>query len=225
MVSGTDRVAEALDVADIRAERRGRERLARLSPAERRFYVWILRRFASAAPPSAETTRAAASDLELDPEQALASIAREDLVHTDRDGRPVVAYPFSANDRGHRVVIDGAHEVQAMCAIDALAIAPMLELPIEIVSRDPISGREIHVRLNPGEAASWQPEGAVVLAGSACCDGPSFRGCCDVLNFYETPANAERYLLEHSELSGTLLSIPEAIEAGRVLFGDVLKED
>lgn len=217
MASITDCVSEALDAADIRADRRGRKRLARLSRPERRFFVWILRQFATAAPPSANATRAAAVQQDLDPDEGLAALAREDLVHTDSDGRPVVAYPFSANERGHRVVIDGAHEVQVMCAIDALGIAPMLDLPIEIASHDPFSGGEIRVQLDPGKTAGWQPEGAVVVAGSACCDGPSFRGCCDVLNFFETPASAERYLLNHPDVNGTLISIPEAIEAGRIV--------
>jgi hypothetical protein len=151
--------------------------------------------------------------------------ARDDLVHLDKDGRPRVAYPFSASDRGHHVVIDGTSEVQAMCAIDALGIAPMLDLPVEIVSRDPITNGEIRVHLHPDEPASWQPEGAVVLAGSACCDGPSFRGCCDVLNFFETTANAARYLREHSEITGAPITIPEAAKAGRDLFGNLLRDD
>ena len=64
----------------------------------------------------------------------------------------------------------------AMCAIDALGIAPMLGLPIEVRSRDPISGGEVHVQLHPGEQPDWQPKKAVVLAGSTHCDGPSFGG-------------------------------------------------
>lgn len=224
MTSGADRVVEALEVAEIRPDRWGRRRLAGLSPAERRFYVWILRQFAAAAPPSAAATRAAADELDLDPQQALPTLAREDLVHTD-DGRPLVAYPFSANDRGHRVLVDGLRKVQAMCAIDALGIAPMLDLPIEISSGDPIGGVAIHVQLEPGGPATWQPESAVVVAGSACCDGPSFGGCCDVLHFFESQRSGERYLLERSDVRGTVISIPDAVEAGRVVFGDVLKED
>ncbi|MGH2934325.1 MAG: organomercurial lyase [Gaiellaceae bacterium] len=112
-----------------------------------------------------------------------------------------------------------------MCAIDALGIAPMLDLPIEIVSHDAISGAEIRVQLDPDGTATWQPDDAVVLAGSARCDGPSFCGCCDVLNFFETPANAERYLLEHAEIRGTVITIPEATEAGRTVFGDALRDD
>ena len=220
-----DRSAVALDAAGIRPERRGRARLSRLTQPERDLYRWLLQRFATGEPPSGEAIRAAAGDLGLGADDALAVFAREDLVHVDGGGRPTVAYPFSARDRGHRVLIDSAREVQAMCAIDALGIAPMLGQPIEVSSRDPISGREVRVELTPGSAATWQPAEAVVLAGSMRCDGPSFGGCCDVLNFFETLENAQRYLQERPEITGTPISIPEAAEAGRIVFGDVLRED
>ena len=220
-----NRAARALDAAEIAPERRGRARLSRLTQPERELYRWLLQRFAIGEPPSGEAIRAAAGDFGLDPDDALAVFAREDLVHLDDGGRPTVAYPFSARDRGHRVLIDAAHEVQAMCAIDALGIAPMLEQPIEVHSRDPISGGEVHVQLTPGEQPTWGPAEAVVLAGSTCCEGPSFGGCCDVLNFFETLENAQHYLHEHPEITGTPISIPEAAEAGRIVFGEVLRED
>jgi hypothetical protein len=225
MAVAASRVAEALRAADIPEERRGVARVSQLSQAERGFYFWILRQFAAAAPPSADATSAAAVALGLDPGAATAVLARDDLVHTDSDGQPTVAYPFSASERGHAVLIDGRHEVQAMCAIDALAIAPMLNLPTTIVAHDSISGTEIRVQVDPDIEATWQPHGAVVLAGSTCCDGPSFRGCCDVLNFFETQETAERYLRDHPEITGTSISIPGAIEAGRLVFGDLLKEN
>ena len=46
-------------------------------------------------------------------------------------------YPFSGHPTPHRVRFDG-REVYAMCAIDALGVAPMLHRPIEVVSSDPI---------------------------------------------------------------------------------------
>jgi hypothetical protein len=101
----------------------------------------------------------------------------------------------------------------------------MLGLPIEIRSRDPISGGEIHVQLHPEGSARCQPEGAVVLTGSTRREGPSFGGCCDVLNFFETTENAHGYLREHPEINGAPITIPEAAEAGRVVFGDVHRED
>jgi Alkylmercury lyase len=122
------------------------------------------------------------------------------------------------------VLIEGQRWVEAMCAIDALGIAPMLGLPVEIHSHDPVNAGEVWVRLDPREGAWWEPEVAVVPSGSACCEGPSFRGCCDVLNFFETRANAERYLAENASVSGRPISLPEAIEAGRIVFGDVFTE-
>jgi hypothetical protein len=212
---------DALRAADIRPERRGRARTHPLTSAEREFYFWILRQFAAARPPSGEATRAAVARFELDSTEAIPILAREDLVHVDATGRPVVAYPFSAEPRGHRVLIDGERWVEAMCAIDALGIAPMLGLPIEVYSHDPVSGGETWVRLDPGEGAWWEPQEAVVVSGSASCEGPSYCGCCDVLNFFERRENAERYLAEHREVAGSSISLPEAIEAGRIVFGDV----
>jgi Alkylmercury lyase len=66
---------------------------------------------------------------------------------------------------------------------------------------------------------------AVVLAGSVCCEGPSFRSCCDVLNFFERREDAERCPAENPSVSGHPISLQEAIEAGRLVFGDLLRED
>jgi hypothetical protein len=216
---------DALRAAEIRPERHGVARTRRLSLEQRRLYFWILRQFAAAAPPTGAATRAAAEALGLDVADVFRVFAREDLVHLDATGRPVVAYPFSAEPRGHRVLIDGERWVEAMCAIDALGIAPMVGLSIEIYSRDRVSGSEIWVRLDPSEGAWWEPQEAVVVSGSAGCESPSFRGCCDVLNFFERRENAERYLAENPSVSGSPISLPEAIEAGRIVFGDVLREE
>jgi Alkylmercury lyase len=218
------RALDALRAAEIRPERQGAARTRRLAAAQRELYFWILREFAAARTPSADATRTAATRTGVDFQDVISVLAREDLVHVDASGRPLVAYPFSAKPRGHRVLIDGKRWVEAMCAIDALGIAPMLQLPVEIHSRDPLSGGEIRVRLDPSEGAWWEPEEAVVLSGSACCEGPSFLGCCDVLNFFETRENAERYLAQNTSVSGHPISLPEAIEAGRIVFGDVLRE-
>jgi hypothetical protein len=214
----------ALHAAEIPRSRRGDERTRRLSAAERQLYRWILREFAAATPPSGEATRAAADALGLDAADTFRILAREDLIHVDASGRPVVAYPFSVKPRGHRVLIGGNRWVEAMCAIDALGIAPMLARPIEIHSRDPIAGGEIRLRLDPGGDAWWEPQQMVVLTGSVCRDGPSFRGCCDVINFFENNENAGRYLAKNPSVSGHPIALPEAIDAGRIVFGDLLQE-
>jgi len=226
-VSSTEQVSvgalEALRAAEIPPERCGAERTARLSEAERTLYVWILHRFSEGDTPDAATVHEAAGSLGLEPDQALATLAAEDLVHTDPSGRIVVAYPFSGRPTAHRVQIAGGRFVWAMCAIDALGIAPMLDLPIEVRSSDPITGDEIQVQIAANAAAHWQPAEAVVLAGSACA-GPSFSGCCAVLNFFSSAASAEQYLREHPDVRGHAISLPEALEAGRLVFGSILED-
>jgi hypothetical protein len=116
------------------------------------------------------------------------------------------------------------HQVDAMCAIDALGIAPMFGEPIEITSRDPLSGDEVRAHLTPDGDAAWQPDSAVVLTGATGGCGESFRGCCPVLNFFASAQNAERYLSAHPDVKGFAISIPEAVAVGGAVFGDVLEE-
>ena len=224
LLATADPVARALRAAAIPNARRGSKRAARLDVAERQLYRWILDRFGQARPPKPEQLRKRALALALEPSDALARLAREDLVHTDAAGAVCVAYPFSGRPRGHRVTIDDRGVVEAMCAIDALGIASMLNLPVEISSRDPISGTEIRVHVDPNDGAQWEPADAVVLAGTVSCEGPSYGGCCDVLNFFDSADSAERYLAQHPKVSGGPIAIPVALEAGRAIFAEILAE-
>lgn len=218
-------VEALLEAAAIPSERRGRARTRRLDNRERGLYRWLLRRFADGGPPAAEL-ECRADHLDIDLAEATAVFAADDLVHLDpATGAVLVAYPFSSAPRGHRVLIDGDRWVEAMCAIDALGIAAMLQRPIEVFSRDPLSGGEVWVRVDPGDGAWWEPEQAVVLAGSVCVDGPSFRSCCGVINFFESGEHALRYLLAHPEGTGHAIAVPEAIATGAAIFSDLLKED
>jgi Alkylmercury lyase len=217
-------VAAALATAEIPPSKLGPARRARLSEAERELYFWILRRFSSDGRPSSEEVRAAAESLGIGHEQALETLTREDLLHRGADGEISVAYPFSGRPTAHRVRFSGGHEVDAMCAIDALGVAPMLGEAIEVESRDPVSGKGIQVQVAPDGTAEWRPQSAVVVAGAIRNQGDACCGCCPVLNFFVSPTNAERWLAEHPEVRGDVISMEEAAAAGRAVFGGVLTE-
>ena len=221
-VEGDAAPLDALRAAEIRPKRQGAARTHRLSVGQHQLYRWILRQFAAANPPTGAATHAAAGTLGLDATDAFRVLASEDLVHFDPTGRPIVAYPFSAEPRGHRVLIDGERLVEAMCAIDALGMAPMLNVSIEINSPDPLTKSEIWVRLDPGDGAWWEPDAAVVLDGCVDTRGPSFRSCCTTLNFFESGESALSYLVANPGVSGQVISVQEAIELGRYTFGDLL---
>jgi alkylmercury lyase len=215
-------VAAALATAEIPPSKLGPARRARLTDAERELYFWILRHFRARGGPSKAETREAAGRLAIDVGRALETLAREDLVHRGTDGEIAVAYPFSGRPTGHRVRFPDGHEVDAMCAIDALGIAPMFDVPIDVDSGDPVSGDAIQARIAPDGAAEWWPASAVVVAGVLDRQSDSCRGCCPVLNFFVTAANGERWLAEHPEVRGKVISMDEAAAAGKAVFGGVL---
>jgi hypothetical protein len=78
--------------------------------------------------------------------------------------------------------------------------------PIEIASRDPMNGDGIRTRVAPDGAAEWSPAEAVVVAGVLERESDSCYGCCPVLNFFASRANAERWLAEHWEARGDVIS-------------------
>jgi Alkylmercury lyase len=172
MSAGGGSWQRAFDATGIPAQRRGQARLARLSDAERGLYQWILRSFADGLPPKRDAANKTALRLGLEPAQAFAKLAREDLVHRDpRTGEIVVAYPFSGRPTAHRVRISERRNVNAMCAVDALGIPLMLREPSEITSRDPLTEEEIRIQVDPGGQVRWEPEDAAVFAGAQRRDG------------------------------------------------------
>jgi hypothetical protein len=220
-----ERVAAALALAEIPPSKLGQARRSRLSGSERALYFWILRGFAEGGRPTREELGREAERLGLELEPVLAALRREDLVHLGGDGEITVAYPFSGVPTAHRVRFPNGQEAFAMCAIDALGIAQMLDQPIEITSGDPLSHEPFHANLSPDGSASWQPETAAVVAGLNDRHADSCSGCCPVLNFFASTENAERWLNEHPQVHGEVITIDDAITAGRAIFADVLTEN
>jgi alkylmercury lyase-like protein len=216
------RVAAALATAEIPPSKLGPARRARLTDVESELYLWILRQFATDGRPRSMDVRAAAERLGIDAERVLETLAGEDLVHRGADGEITVAYPFSGPPTTHKVRFPGGHQVDAMCAIDALGVAPMFGEPIEVESRDPVSGEVIGARVAPNGAAEWWPESAVVVAGAIRSQGDACCGCCPVLNFFASTPNAGHWLAEHPEMRGDVISMNEAAAVGRAVFSDVL---
>src|SRR5882724_4585520 len=219
----TETVADALTSAGIPESKVGQCRGGRLGSAERELYVWMLQGFAQGSPPSANAIRTEVTRLGLDPDQTRHRLATEDLIHFDGEGRSRLLTRFRANRRSTAYALRALRSMP--CAIDALGVAPMFKRPIFIDSSDPLTNAKISIWLQPDGTGTWQPKEAGVVTGRACADGAAFEGCCQVLNFFASRENAERYLLEHGEASGFPITMPHAIEVGRAIFGAVLKDD
>ncbi len=159
----------------------------------------------------------------VDREATLGELAARDMIARDpATGALTVAYPFSAVPTAHRVLVDEARPVYAMCAVDALGIPFMLGRDATIMSADPISGAPIRIEVRAG-AASWEPGGAVIfVCASHGCTGPSH---CAAINFFASAASAGHFRQAHPEVEGCVLGPAEALEAGRRVFGALLADE
>ncbi len=76
--------------------------------------------------------------------QALGHIVDSKLIVLDAEGNPAGAYPFTSEQREHKVHINGV-TAHCMCALDALAVSPMFDRPTVIDSVCRVSGEPIHI--------------------------------------------------------------------------------
>lgn len=76
--------------------------------------------------------------------RSLDNIVASKLIVLDDDGNPAGAYPFTSEEREHKVHINGviAH---CMCALDALSVSPMFEQSTVIDSVCRETGEAIHL--------------------------------------------------------------------------------
>lgn len=200
-------------------------RLGGLTESKRRLHQRILRSMASGRRVEARHLARWAGDERLDLESAMEELEGRDLALRDpRTGAISVAYPFSASPTAHRVRLAGDVRGYGMCAIDALGVAFMTRQAVEIRSTDAGTRAEIEICVNPHGASDWRPRDAVVVLG--CADGGASADCmCPHTNFAVSPASGQAQLDALAGCSGSLLSMPEAIEAGRDIFGALLTND
>lgn len=204
----------------------GRGGRGRIAPSERGLravHQAVLRSFAqTGGPPETSLLEDAAAPF--DAAQALAELAQGDFLCLDDAGRITAAYPFSALPTAHRVQIAGGASAYAMCAIDALGIAPMAGSKAVIQSADPSTGQPITVTVD-GSNSEWHPGTALVFAGRTGSEyaGPSAAICCGYMNFFATRAAAAAWAHAHPEITGGILSQDRAIEVGKQIFGQLLR--
>jgi len=79
--------------------------------------------------------------------QAIEILEKNDMVTFSKDREPVGAYPFTMSLREHTVVVNG-FKVHAMCALDALAVAPMFNTNTAISSECRGTGEIIKILMS-----------------------------------------------------------------------------
>ncbi len=100
-----------------------------------------------------------------------AEVARQALVALDdddviliRDGQIDIAYPFSASPTPFLVQLPGGKERYTCCAMDALGIAPMVGLSVEIRSRCHHCAMSLEFSTSP-DGPGLEAEGVMLWIG------------------------------------------------------------
>lgn len=78
-------------------------------------------------------------------DEAVNVLKTNDMVVFSCSGQPIGAYPFTMEEREHKVRVNG-HTVNAMCALDALAVSPMFGVDTEISSKCRATGAPVTVK-------------------------------------------------------------------------------
>lgn len=146
---------------------------------------------------------------------ALGALVAGDWAGRDEAGAIVALYPFSIVPTPVRVRI-GESERYAMCAIDALGVAPMLDTAIGIESSCQVCGAAITLTVGPTGGRACLPETVVVVYRRTV--GPAYLSRCGATRFFCSTDDARAWLATNGGPDDLLLSPDEAFARGREIF-------
>jgi mercuric reductase len=143
---------------------------------------------------------------------------------TAEDAEVLGAYPMTTENTPHKVVF-GEHSVNAMCAVDALAIGPVFGVKTRIDSKCHVTGTPIRIQqqgaeiieANPSQeirvGIRWQPVNNTCAAHTLCTE----------MIFLKDQQVAEAWSMKHGS-GADVMTLPEAIELGVAFFTPLLEE-
>lgn len=142
-----------------------------------------------------------------------------DMITLDESGDILGCYPFTMEQRVHRIRLNG-FEVHAMCALDALAPAAMFECRTEVDSECAVSKQAVHLELDNqqvlnADSVAGLHFGINWMAASGCCSCSD--SLCTEMLFLIDPQTAQSWLAEDSE-NRQIFNLNEAISFSAGFF-------
>jgi hypothetical protein len=154
---------------------------------------------------------------------ALWTLAANDLIVLDALGRAVGAYPVTVEQTPHRVRVNG-NDISAMCAFDAVSVAPMFGTETVVHSRCPMTGEPILIEQHGRRIKKVLPSPAVMVGiwwrnpGSV-----AARNFCPGIVFLRDGAAAQAWRAVDIANRDTV-SLEDAVDAGTRFFEPLLEE-
>ena len=152
-------------------------------------------------------------------EQAFQILARNDLIVLDVEQQMIMgAYPLTYEVTPHVIEVNG-HAINAMCALDALSVAPMFGVETGIKSSCAISGTPVSIHMQGEQVVTAVEEGDNLYVGirwqQPC--GAAAHSLCRDMVFLLGEEAAEKWQ-QRSEIEGSVFDLPTAVAIGSVFF-------
>jgi len=236
--SGPERLLEAL--RHLHSVLPLKRRQESLPPHLRSLHRFILRSLAEQGHPPRRAEIAAMLGSERSALNALAVLGTSDLVVLnsrctkdaatkryileDPEGVEIVgAYPMTTAKTPHEVKVFG-QSIHAMCALDALAIAPMFCTETWIESRCHETGNPVRIHQNDMKILEARPAGVYFGIRWQKVEGCAARGLCKEMVFLDDVTTARAWQDTDPEAI-EVFSLREALEFGAAFFVPLVEEE
>jgi hypothetical protein len=156
--------------------------------------------------------------------QAFQLLAKQDLIVLDVEQQMIMgAYPMTYEVTPHIVEVNG-HAINAMCALDALAVAPMFGIATRIKSSCVISGESVLIRMLGEQVESLEAPADlhVGIRWQSPCGAAAHSLCRDMV--FLGGQEAVYKWQQRSEAEGSVFDIPAAVAIGAAFFRPLLAE-
>jgi mercuric reductase len=151
-------------------------------------------------------------------DESLQRLSADDLIVLDSKGkRPVGAYPVTLENTPHTILVNG-NTIHAMCALDALSVAPMFNTEVVIDSVCYVSRSPVHIYMQGSNIVEAQPSMDVTV-GIRWQDPSAVaaRSLCLEMVFLKDQKTSKTW--QGSDVDNmSLFTLPEAIEFGKAFF-------
>ena len=155
-------------------------------------------------------------------QQAFQALAQNDLIVLDVEQQMIMgAYPLSYEVTPHVVEVNG-HPINAMCALDAVSVAPMFGVETNIKSSCAIAGTPVSIHMQGEQITSVDPDGNLYIGirwQTPC--GAAAHSLCRDMVFLLGQEAVEKWL-QRSELECAVFDLATAVAIGRAFFRPLL---
>ncbi|MEJ2397626.1 MAG: organomercurial lyase [Gammaproteobacteria bacterium] len=153
----------------------------------------------------------------------LQELGANDLIVLDpQTGLPVGAYPLTIESTPHRISMNGQH-LYAMCALDAVSVAPLFQADVRIDSTCHVSHTPIRIRMQSENIIEQESDMDAIVGIRWQMPGPvAAHSMCMQMVFLQDYDTALAWQAG-DEPEVTLFSLPDAVRFGEAFFLPLLQ--